>query len=78
MGPYFGGLLWEEKHFNLQSVKITTFFLFSSVKLVFWHISCHAKREICSELTIKAPKYIKLTVMLTIKTALMSLWFLYY
>ena len=43
----------EEKHFNLQSVKFITFLSFSSIKLVFRHVSCCAKCEICSKLTIK-------------------------
>ena len=29
------------------------FFLFPSKNLVFWHLSCRARCEICSKLTIK-------------------------
>ena len=44
-----------KKHFNLQSVKLNTFLLFSSIKLVFWHILRRAGCEICLKLTIKTP-----------------------
>ena len=55
-GPKFGGTsireerrgayIGEENHFNLQSVKRITFFSFSSIKLVFRHISRRAKYKI--------------------------------
>ena len=61
-----------KKHFNLQSVKLNTFLLFSSIKLVFWHILRRAGCEICLKLKIKTPEYIKLTIKLTIKTPLTS------
>ena len=32
-------------------------FFFSSIKLVFWHISRHARREICSKLTITTKRH---------------------
>ena len=67
----------DEKHFNLQSVKFITFLSFSSIKLVFRHVSCRANCEICSKLTIKTPEYAKLTIKLTIKTLLTSFWSLY-
>ena len=42
----------EEKHFNLQSVKLTFFFFFSSTKHLFRYFSRRARYEICLKLTI--------------------------
>ena len=71
-GPIFGGwgvgqdaYIWEEKQFNLQSVKLVKlllFFLFSSIKLIFCHIHVSAICKIrSSKLPIKTPEYLKLT-----------------
>ena len=43
-------------------LNILSFFLFSSIKLAFWHISRRARCEICSKLPLKAPEYVKLTI----------------
>ena len=59
-------------------LNLLLFFPFPSVKLVFWHISCHAWSEICSKLTLKVQKKVKLTIKLKINTSLTSFWFLYY
>ena len=67
---YTGAYFCEEKHFNLKAVKRITFFPFSYAKPIFWYISSCARCEICSKLTITAPKYVKLTIKLTIKTPL--------
>ena len=65
----------EEKHFNLQSVKLN--FLFSSIKHVFRYFLCRARCEICSKITIKTPEYVKLMIKLKIKKPLTSFWPLY-
>ena len=67
----------EEKHFNLQSVKLTFFFFFSSIKHVFRHFSCGARYEICLKLTIKTPEYIESTIKFKIKTPFTSFWYFY-
>ena len=67
----------NEKHFNFNLLNLLLFFLFSSLKLVFWHISHRARCKICSKLTIKAPDYVKSTINLTIKTPLTSFCSLY-
>ena len=76
MGLYSGEGGWgllifgrkDTKHFTLQSVKL--FFLFSSIKHIFWHFPRRARCEICSKLTVKTPEYLKLTIKLKIKTPL--------
>ena len=77
-GLYTGGLIFGTKNTSICNLlNLLLFFLFSSIKLVFWDISRHARCEICSRLIVKAPEYLKLTMKLTIKTPLMSPWSLY-
>ena len=49
MGLYWrGAYIHEEKHFNLQYVKL---FFFSSLKHIFRYFSCRVRCEVCSKLT---------------------------
>ena len=76
MGQYSrgkgGAYIREEKHLNLQPVKLTFPFFFSSIKQVFSNLSCRARCDICSKLTIKTPEYVKLTIKFKIKAPLTS------
>ena len=68
-----GELIYVTKNTSISNLlNLLLFFRFSSIKLVFWHISRRARREIFSTLTIKVPEYIKLSIKLTIKTPLTS------
>ena len=75
MGLYSGGggayirgtYIQEEKHFNLQSVKLT--FFFPSIKHVFRNFSRRARCETCSKLTRKVNDKVK-------KKPLTSFWHL--
>ena len=71
-----GELIYVRKNTSISNLlNLLLFFRFSSIKLVFWHISRRARREIFSTLTVKVPEYIKLSIKLTIKTPLTSyLW----
>ena len=68
-----GELIYVTKNTSISNLlNLLLFFRFSSIKLVFWHISRRARREIFSTLTVKVPEYIKLSIKLTIKTPLTS------
>ena len=68
-GLYTPGLIFRRKNTSICNLlKVLPFFLFSSIKLVFWHISHHWRYEICSKLIIKTPEYVTVTIKLTIKT----------
>ena len=49
----------REENTSISNLLTFFLFLFSSIKLVLWHISRCARYEICSKLTIKTPKYIR-------------------
>ena len=71
MGLYLGrgeAYIREENHSICNLLNLLLFFLFSSKKLVFSHISRRARCKICSKLTIKTPEYIKLKVTSATKT----------
>ena len=69
MGLYSRGFIFGRKNTSIWNLlKLLLSFLFSSRKLVFWHISPRARCEICFKLPIKTPEYVKLTIKLTIKT----------
>ena len=53
------------------------FFLFSSIKYVFWDFSRRTRCEICSKFTIRTPENLKLIIKLKLKTPLTSVWPLY-
>ena len=83
-GPLFRGRLiygrayiWDEKHFNLQSVKLITFLSFFQYKACIFPHFTSSRYEIFSNLTIKTPEHIKLTIKLTIKISLRLFWSLY-
>ena len=72
-----GGLIFGGKNTSICNLLNFLFFLFSSIKHVFWHFERPARFEVCSKLTIKTPEYVKLTIKLKIKTPLTSFWPLY-
>ena len=54
------------------------FFLFSSIKYVFWDFSRRTRCEICSKFTIRTPENLKLIIKLKLKTPLTSVCPLYF
>ena len=75
-GRGIGGYTWQKKK-SICTLLKSLFFLFFTIKHVFWDISRRARCEICSKLTIKIPEYGKLMLNLKIKIPLKSFWALY-
>ena len=80
-GPIFGvggegDYIREEKRFNLQYAELT-FHYFLQYKGRILAFLYRVRCEICSNLTINTPEYVKLTISFKTKILLTSFWSLY-
>ena len=76
MGWRGGDYIREEKRFNLQYAGLT-FHYFLQYKGRILAFLYRARCEICSNLTIKTPEYVKLMINFKTKILLTSFWPLY-
>ena len=60
MGLYLGLILARKNILIYNLINLLLFFVFATVKLVFWHNSYCARCEVSSKLARKAPEYEKL------------------
>ena len=55
-GPIFWGLIFGRKNTSICNLlNLLLLFLFSSIKLIFWHISRRVRCEIMFQVTKKTP-----------------------